>query len=230
MMKNETKPIACTWANQSSCVRCELQGKLNCRWDGRLLKFFLLNQVPSLVMAFFGLTLIGIITGGWWPLILYGAACLLLWIFGVETRLLCTHCPFYTEDSKTLHCYALHGSPKIWRYRPGPMNWAEKAMLTVYFGFLLLFPVAAQAWGIWFIAASLANFGLFALLGMIGITLATLMTEMQFIYVLSENYCSRCVNFSCPGNRVPKSTVDAYLKRNPVMKEAWQKSGYRLSE
>jgi len=110
------------------------------------------------------------------------------------------------------------------------MNRAEKAILTVYFGFQLLFPVAAQAWAIWFIAASLANFSLCALLGMIGIAPATLMTEMQFIYVLSENYCARCVNFSCPGSRVPKFIVDAYLKQNPGMKEAWQKSGYKLSQ
>lgn len=229
MTKDETRIVTCTWAAESGCVDCELQGKLNCRWDSKLLKFFLWNQAPSLVMAFLGLTLIGVLTRTWWPLIVYGAACVLLWVLGVETRLLCTHCPFYAEDSKTLHCYALHGSPKIWRYRPGPMNRVEKAMLLFCFGFLLLFPVAVEAWGIWFIAVSLANFGLVALLGVIGVTLATLMAEMQFIYILSENYCTRCVNFSCPGNRVPKYIVDAYLKRNPVMKEAWQKSGYELS-
>lgn len=181
-------------------------------------------------MAFLGLTLIGILTAGWWPLIIYGATCILLWVLGIETRLLCTHCPFYSEDSKTLHCYALHGSPKIWRYRPEPMSGAEKTLLILYFGFLLLFPVVVEAWGIWFIAVSLVNFGLAALVGMIGVTLATLMAEMQFIYILSEDYCSRCVNFSCPGNRVPKAMVDAYLMRNPIMKEAWQKSGYKLSE
>jgi hypothetical protein len=29
---------------------------------------------------------------------------------------------------------------------------------------------------------------------------------------------------------VPKSLVDAYLRRNPVMGEAWEASGYRLGE
>jgi hypothetical protein len=43
-------------------------------------------------------------------------------------------------------------------------------------------------------------------------------------------FCSKCVNFSCPLNHVPKSMVDEYLERNPVMKEAWEKSGYKLGE
>ncbi len=208
MKKDKSAIVTCTWSNESECVRCELQGKLNCRWDRKLLKFFLLNQIPSLVMAFLGLTLIGVLTEGWWPLIVYGATCIFLWVLGIETRLLCTRCPFYSEDSKTLHCYALHGSPKMWRYRPEPMNQSEKTVLVSCFGFLLLFPVVIEAWGIWFVAISL-DFGLATLVGMMGVTLATLMAEMQFIYILSEDYCRRCVNFSCPGNRVPKAMVDA---------------------
>ena len=29
---------------------------------------------------------------------------------------------------------------------------------------------------------------------------------------------------------MPKPLVDAYLRRNPVMREAWEASGYRLGE
>jgi hypothetical protein len=39
-----------------------------------------------------------------------------------------------------------------------------------------------------------------------------------------------CIDFSCPVNAVPQSVVDAYLRRNPVMREAWEASGYRLGE
>jgi hypothetical protein len=39
---------------------------------------------------------------------------------------------------------------------------------------------------------------------------------------------TRCINFSCPINAVPKPLVDSYLKNNPVMRLAWEKSGYRL--
>ena len=47
---------------------------------------------------------------------------------------------------------------------------------------------------------------------------------------LRRNACVRCINFSCPVNAVLKSLVDAYRRRNPVMQEAWEASGYRLGD
>lgn len=226
-MKNTNSSIICTWSQDPDCVACELQGKLNCRWDARLLRFFLLNQVPSLALAFFGIVLIGVIVGIWWTLIAYSIACVALWGLGIETRLLCSHCPYYAENSKILHCQALYGSPKIWRYRPEPMNRVEKTTLILFFLFILLFPVIVEAYGIWYIFTNYTLIGLFALLGMIGVTIATVMAELQFLYILMRDFCSRCVNFSCPTNSVPKSMVDAYLDKNPVMKEAWLRSGYK---
>ena len=41
--------------------------------------------------------------------------------------------------------------------------------------------------------------------------------------------CSKCPNFSCPLNWVPKNNVDEYLKKNPVMRKAWEENGYILS-
>ena len=93
---------------------------------------------------------------------------------------------------------------------------------------VVLFPVLAEAYGIWLMAASYAEFGLYALLGMIGVTIATLLAGLQFLYILMYYFCSRCVNFSCPLNRVPKFRVDGYLAKNSVMKDAWQRSGYTL--
>lgn len=225
MMKAKNPPDICTWREESSCVGCDLQGKLNCRWDSGALRFFLLNQVPSLVLAFFGIVVAAILTGAWWALIVYAIVCIALWLLGIETRVLCSHCPYYAEDSKILHCYALHGSPKIWRYRPEPMNRAEKATIVLFFLFLVLFPVLIEACGIWAISVNYASFGLVALLGMIALTLATLMAGLQFLYILIHDFCSKCVNFSCPLNRVPQLMVDAYLEKNPVMKEAWAKGG-----
>ena len=40
--------------------------------------------------------------------------------------------------------------------------------------------------------------------------------------------CIRCINFSCPVIAVPKPLVDAYLRRNPLMREAWEASGAPL--
>jgi len=39
---------------------------------------------------------------------------------------------------------------------------------------------------------------------------------------------ARFASFSCPLNKVPKPEVDAYLMRNAVIKEAWEKGGHRL--
>jgi len=94
----------------------------------------------------------------------------------------------------------------------------------------VLFPVFVEAYGIWLMSVNYAEFGLYALLGMIGVTLATLMVGLQFLYILVYYFCSKCVNFSCPLNQVPKPMVDEYLERNPVMKEAWEGSGYKLGE
>ena len=61
---------------------------------------------------------------------------------------------------------------------------------------------------------------------MTGITAATLLTLIAFFVVLNTHVCTRCVNFSCPLNRVPKPEVDVYLERNAAMKKAWEKGGY----
>jgi hypothetical protein len=86
----------------------------------------------------------------------------------------------------------------------------------------------AEGYSLWTMAADRATFGLVALLGMGGVTLATILTGAQFFYILKTRFCARCVNFSCPVNQVPRGRVDAYLAHNPVMRAAWEKSGYRL--
>jgi len=44
-----------------------------------------------------------------------------------------------------------------------------------------------------------------------------------FWVTLLKFTCSRCINFSCLLNRVRKETVDEYLKRNPTIREAWER-------
>jgi hypothetical protein len=58
----------------------------------------------------------------------------------------------------------------------------------------------------------------------------TLTAIASSAFNLRRNVCVRCINFSCPVNAVPKPLVDAYLRRNPIMQEAWEASGYRLGE
>jgi hypothetical protein len=218
----------CTWDDEVECLDCELRFELGCRLDMSEFQFFIVNQIPNLTLAVFGLVLVRVVTGAWWPLIAFGAACIVLWVLGLETRVLCSHCPYWAEESKTLHCWALTGSPKIWRYRPGPLAAWEKATFLAFLSFLLVFPPIAEGYAIWTMAADGAAFGVYALLGMVGVTLATILTGAQFFYILKSRFCTRCVNFSCPLNHVPQAMVDTYLAHNPVMREAWEKSGYRL--
>jgi hypothetical protein len=227
------KPIeqtVCTWDTEAGCDSCGLHWQLGCRFDRREFLFFVLNQIPSLVLACLGLILVGLVAKMWWPLIVFVGVCVALWGLGIETRVLCSHCPYWAEDSRTLHCWALSGSPKFWRYRPGPMNRVEKGVIVGFFLFLVVFPGLVEGYGIWLLCQEYTRYGLYALMGMIGITVATILAAAQFFLILRYHYCRRCVNFSCPLNRVPKSRVDMYLRRNRGMQEAWEASGYKLDE
>ena len=228
IMSNTNPYDICTWKDEAQCSDCALRCELGCRLDMGEFHFFTVSQIPNLALSVFGLVLVGLVMGAWWPLIAFGAACLVLWGLGLEARVLCSHCPFWAEESKTLHCLALTGSPKIWRYRPGPLAAWEKATFAAFLSFLLVFPLLAEGYALWTMTSQDGVFGTLALLGMVGITLATILTGAQFFYILKTRFCARCVNFSCPLNQVPRNRVDAYLVHNPVMRAAWEQSGYRL--
>jgi hypothetical protein len=69
--------------------------------------------------------ILGIASGTWWPIPAY--IIYFMSMFGVfEIRFLCSHCPYYADDQKTLRCLGNNGSPKLWRYHPEPMNAMEK--------------------------------------------------------------------------------------------------------
>ncbi len=169
-----------------------------------------------------------ILTGAWWLPIAYVIYSLVM--FNVfEIRFLCSHCPYYAEDSRVLHCLGNHGSPKLWRYRPGPLNKLEKFMMNflVIAVIFFVFPLAVHGYGIWFLTVHYAEYGLGTFVGLTAITGATLLAAITFLVVLKTFFCSRCINFSCPLNTVPKSVVDEYLKRNEVMKKAWEEAGWQ---
>ncbi|MFX1537451.1 MAG: hypothetical protein ACFFDI_24855 [Promethearchaeota archaeon] len=229
-MTKEGQQISCTWKDEKICLDCKIVGRIHCRFSVKKWLFFALNALPTMIIGIFGMVTIGLLTKKWWSLITYGGVVFVFWGLGLETLILCTHCPFYAEEGKTLRCLANTGLIKFWRYRPGPMNFFEKALLIVFFILMFGCPIGGTAYGVYFMAVNYTTYGLFALLGMIGITGATLLTTIQFFYILQYYFCPNCVNFSCPLNRVRKEIVDCYLQNNPVMKEAWEKTGYQLGE
>lgn len=203
--KNQINPYdICTWRPKSECNDCTIKGYLKCHFKIRyLLNFiglFLLFAIPALA----GVILAGY---GWYLLgwIAFGIVFFEFW----EIRILCSHCPYYAEKGRSLHCFGNYMSLKVWRFHPEPMNRSEKIQL--FLGFIIFF-------GYPYIFMLLGRQYFFIILYSISL--------IVFFGLLVGRRCSRCVNFSCPLNRVPKKVVDAFLKRNPVMKEAWEKKGY----
>jgi hypothetical protein len=93
------------------------------------------------------------------------------------------------------------------------MSVSEKVQFLVGAAILVLFP-----------------FPFLALSRQFGMLLITAVGVLSFAWSLVKNVCPRCVNFSCPLNRVPKAVVDEYLRRNPVMRGAWEQSGWQIGE
>ena len=178
-------------------------------------------------MALFSLVIMGLLAGFWWALVIYVAGALLFFGLGLETRILCSHCPYWTNDGSLLNCWAYPNTYKFWRYRPEPMNKIEKFILVLFFSFFAVFPVIMTSYGIWLVTSSSSSINLFALLGIIGITIGTLLAGIQFFYILQFHFCCRCVNFSCPFNRVSAEKIRAYLDRNSVMNKAFEQRGFK---
>lgn len=188
----------CIWRPADECKDCPIIGRLKCRFNSKDLFCFI-----GLSSLFFLPSFFGIIRGGYGWYIL-GWVVFMLFFFEVwEIRILCSHCPYYAEKGRTLHCIANFGCLKIWKYNPEPMNTSEKVQLMIGVTILFGYPFPFLILGKQFILALLAGLGAFI-----------------FFWALRKYTCPRCVNFSCPLNRVSKDIADEFLKRNPIIEKA----------
>lgn len=179
-----------------------------CRFDSKDMVGFLMIFLPFAVTAIAGMIRAGY---GWY--LLFWLAYSIFFFFVWEARVLCSHCPMWAEKGHILHCHANYGVIKIWKYRPGPMSKWEQAQFAIgtilMIGFPFVFLVLGREYLLILIALTMVVTGFFS---------------------LRRTACNRCINFSCPMNAVDKQTVDAYLERNPDIRGAWERSGYRLGE
>ena len=229
--KNTNPYNICTLDKSSDCEGCKNQRKITCKFDTNVKNTFTNVGMPAALIPLMGFVMIGLISGIWWILIAYVAYFIIM--FNVfEIRFLCSHCPYYADNNKTLKCPGNYGSPKFWKYHPEPMNRFEKFMMRFSIIGMVFFilPLAGLGYGILYLSINYTEFGLISLAGMIALWVGSLATSLSFVSMLSTFYCSKCVNFSCPYNTVSKAVVDDYLRKNEVMKEAWEKSGYVLDE
>ena len=198
----------CNFREPAECAGCALEGRLMCHYDVRDTVSFLMVGLPFFVTA-----AIGAIRAGYgWYLLLW-LAYWLAFFFGWEARVLCSHCPMWAQEGRVLRCHANHGVIKFWRYRPGPMSKSEQAQFIVGALIWLGFPLVLTILGGEYLWAA-----------------AGLVAAISAAYNLRKVSCGRCINFSCPLNTVPKAEVDAYLRRNPAIRAAWEETGYRLEE
>ena len=193
---DRTKPIAtCT---SSSCDDCPVSPQVHCHFQLRDYLFFLILSSPGFIV---GGAAVYRVSG--WALLFYGI--IAIGFFGfLEIRVMCSHCPHYAEAGATLTCWANHGSPKLWRYRPGPMSNAENLLffagLITIWGFPLPYLLLSHAWLL---------------------LVVYLIVNAMFFMMLKHFFCSKCMNFACPLNCVDDTAKTLFLQRNPSVAAHW---------
>ena len=215
-MKNESIRRNICNRDYLDCPNCSVFGKLMCRFDIKYMVYFLVPVLGNWITWLAGI-IHGFINGGLslFQLIFFFSSYIgyLVFFFQIwENKILCSHCPYYAfEDEKTVRCYANYGLYKAWKYNPGPMSRSEKIQFLISISIFAGYPF------IFLILARMYVYSIFLLIFAI-----TWIVSMHFLS------CSKCPNFSCPLNNVPKDIVDNYLRQNNVMRKAWEEKGYIL--
>jgi len=217
----------CSLDPKSNCIDCRNQKFINCKFDKSLQKLSVQIHFSLIIIALIGLSATAIIINNWWIFIIY-ILFIFLFFFVIEIRLTCIHCPYYAENTKRLSCPENFIAIKIWRFRPEPMSRFERIGSKTCFIFIGGFPIIIQLYGIYYFIIQKSNVNLITLIGLIGIFIATIITLLIFAKIFLNLFCIKCINFSCPFNKVPKEIRNEYIKRNPILKSAWEKKGYKF--
>ena len=204
----------CIWADKKTCEDCSINNELQCHLDLKYSVMFGLTFFSFAIPAAIGIFQLGIgsllfyLALSTW--IVYLIIFFLIW----EPQMLCSHCPYYAEGgTKILHCYANGGFIKTASFKPYPMNKSEQIQFVIGILLIGLIPFVFLIIGQQFLLLGISALGL-----------------VIWLIVLKTKICTVCINFSCPFNSVPKDIVDEFLKKNPIMREAWEKSGYELDK
>ena len=218
----------CIADENSKCIECELNGRLICIVNRNFANKFMVGNTIYRIVASSILIFSGLLIGQWWMLISYISIVVITFLL-IEPRLLCSHCPFYEKEGKCLKCWALRGMPKLWKYRPGPATKTEKTIMLIFGTYIDLFPFVGIIWGIIFFALNVEGNLTFGIL-LIITSVLFIVVAGYFGKVLLGNMCKKCANFSCSMNKVPKDIIDKFLEKNPKMREAWVKAGWKEQE
>jgi hypothetical protein len=211
----------CTFDPDAPCSTCGNKSEIFCKPDENKVIVSHLLEGSYIIMAILGTGLTSILLRNVWPIVVFSLFSALFFLI-IQPRITCSHCPYYAEDRFFLHCTENHFSPKIWRYHPEPIALWEKICTVVGFGFLGMYPLLVELYGVYVFWMSRADF--VSLLSVVGVFIGTLLTLALFYVIFFLLYCPHCINFSCVFNKVPDEFVQRYLKRNPVIQQAWERS------
>lgn len=200
MFLNPKQPLST--CKNSDCEDCSVNKDLNCHFNLKQLIRFLAIVIPASVVGGIGI-------------VIYNPMFIIIWIsmfiiyFGfVEIRVMCSHCPHYAEPNlKSLKCWANYGSPKLWKYRPGPMSTMEIIIFKA--GALIIFVYPIPFLILKFSILSYILLGIYSILIIVA------------YFLLKRYYCSHCINFACPLNNVEKEIREKFYAKNQIAKDAW---------
>jgi hypothetical protein len=201
----------CLWKDGKECSGCNLDKKLFCQptWKYRL--YFSTAFIPMVIAGIFlgfsnlSLTFKLISIVGY---IVYMIFFLNVW----ESHTICNHCPYYANDEeKILNCPIDKGKLKTGKYDPGPLSKSEKIQFIVGFGLFIGIPIP-------FLIIAQEFLGLVLFFG----------SFILWVIIIQLKVCVACVNFSCPLNRVNTTIPDKFIKRNPVIRKAWEEKGFQF--
>ncbi len=202
MFLDSQRPL--TTCTSKTCEGCPVSKDIHCHFHGFDLAAFLFAGLPMVIIGAVGVARVG----AWW-LVPWGL--IVFSYFGfVEIRVMCSHCPHYAEPGKSLQCWANYGSPRLWKYRPGPMSVTEKIVFLSGLVLVMGYPLAFLLIGPqWFLLA------------------VYLVTAISFYLTLRRSYCSECMNFACPLNVTSEKVRAEFFLRNPVVAKAWMEYSQR---
>ncbi|HVP99950.1 MAG TPA: hypothetical protein VMT57_00360 [Candidatus Thermoplasmatota archaeon] len=217
----------CTLDPNAPCATCENNNLLDCKLNRKQTLITTSLIYSFIIVSLLGLYIVCSLTQLWLLLIVFGVFVPLFFLV-IEPRITCSHCPYYAEKRVRFNCPGNMLTPKIWKYHPEPINKYEQAGTLVGFILFGAYPIFSELYGIWVFSIEDLTVTDPRLLELIVILLVTVVLIGALYAVFLFVFCKKCVNFSCQFNRVPKAVADRYIKANPVMREAWEKSGYKL--
>jgi len=185
---------------EEKCDGCHVSKTLFCHFTGKRLVWFMGMFMPLFLFAGYGMFTFSVWVFAAWLAFTFS-------FFGlIEIRVMCSHCPHYAEpELNSLKCWANYGSPKIWKYRPGPMSLMESIIF--FAGFIII------------LAPPAIVLGLQERFWLMGIYLGALILVFSLLHIF---YCRHCINFACPLNAVKKKDREEFFEKNPGVKDAWE--------